>query len=67
MGEEVDVEMGGCNFFITLQFSSITFTVCLGKVKFPLLDPQLYPEGSYEIGSVCPSVRLSVSPGVFLE
>ena len=27
--------MWGCHFFITL--SSITFTLCVGKVKFPLL------------------------------
>ena len=44
---EVDVEMGGCHFFITLQFRSITFTVCVcvwggggggegGIVRFPL-------------------------------
>ena len=26
---------GACHFFTTLQFSSITFTVCVGKVRFP--------------------------------
>ena len=35
----VDVEMGtgGCHFLITLKFISITFTVCVVKVRFPLL------------------------------
>ena len=28
-----------------------------------LLDPRWYPEGSYKIGSVCPSI----CPGIFLE
>ena len=37
-GGGVDVKMEGvATFFITLQFSSITFTVCGGKVRFPLL------------------------------
>ena len=30
-------EKGGGRVFNTLQFSSITFTVCLGKVRFPVL------------------------------
>ena len=38
MGEEVDVEMGGCHFFITLQFSSITFTVSW-ESKVPFIGP----------------------------
>ena len=33
----VDVEMGVATFFITLHFSSITFTVYEEKVRFPLL------------------------------
>ena len=32
----VDVEMGGCHFFITLMFNCI-YCVWRGKVKFPLL------------------------------
>ena len=32
----VDVEMGGCHFFITLMFNCI-YCVYRGKVKFPLL------------------------------
>ena len=36
--EGVDVEMGGCHFFITLQCSSITFTVCVeGGSKVPFI------------------------------
>ena len=35
-GEEVDLEMGGWHFFITLQFSCI-YCVCREKVNFPLL------------------------------
>ena len=34
---------------------------------FLFLDPQQYPEGSYEIGSVRPLVRPSVCPGIFFE
>ena len=30
----VDVEMGGCHFFLLL-YSSITFILFVGKVKFP--------------------------------
>ena len=37
-GMGVDVEIGGCHFFITLQFNSIQiYCMCLGKVKFLLL------------------------------
>ena len=32
----VQLKMGGCYFFIALQFSHI-YSVCVGKVKFPLL------------------------------
>ena len=35
-GGEVDLEMGGWHFFITLQFSCIYY-VCREKVNFPLL------------------------------
>ena len=35
-GGGVDVEMGGCYFFITLMFNCI-YCVWQGKVKFPLL------------------------------
>ena len=35
-GGGVDVEMGGCHFFVTLQFNCI-YCVCWGKVNFPLL------------------------------
>ena len=35
-GGGVDVEMGGCHFFIILQFSYI-YCICVGKVKFSLL------------------------------
>ena len=34
--EQIDVEMGGCHFFSTLQFNYI-YCMCVGKVKFPLL------------------------------
>ena len=36
VGGWVDVEIGGCHFFL-LFYSSITFTLYVGKVKFPLL------------------------------
>ena len=36
----------------------------MGKVKFPLLNPLPWPEGSYKIGSVCLSVLPSVIPSV---
>ena len=39
--KRVDVEMGACHYFLLL-YSSIIFTLCLGKVKFPLL-----PFGSF--------------------
>ena len=35
-GEGVDVEMGGLPLFLLL-YSLIIFTVCGGKVRFPLL------------------------------
>ena len=35
-GEGLDVEMAELSLFLLL-YSSITFTVCVGKVRFPLL------------------------------
>ena len=41
----VDVEMGGAEvatFFTTLQFSSVTFTLCVGKVRYPFITIQIF-------------------------
>ena len=42
----VDVEMGGgeggATFFTTLQFRSITFTLCGGKVWYPIITFRIF-------------------------
>ena len=39
-----------------LLYISITFTLCVGKVRFLLLDPWLWSKVSYEF-RVCPSLQ----------
>ena len=63
-GGGVDVEIGGCHFFTTLQFSSITFTVCLGKVRFPLLSDLQPFELAMQDFHPCSHPSLVVKPGI---
>ena len=39
----IDAEMGrvGATFFTTLQFRSVTFTLCVGKVRYPFITFQI--------------------------
>ena len=42
----IDVEMGGggvgATFFTTLQFRSVTFTLCVEKVRYPFITFQIF-------------------------
>ena len=38
----VDVEIGGATFFTTLQFRSVTFTLCGGKVWYPFITFRIF-------------------------
>ena len=55
-GEGVGVEMGGCHFFTTLQFSSIAFTF-LDLQSFELamqyLHPRSHPSLVLKPGIIC--------------
>ena len=39
----------------------------MGYIKAFVLDPRLWPEGSYGLGSVCPCILSSFCPSVLLS
>ena len=57
----VDVEMGGCNFFII--YSSIKFTVCGGGSKVPFITFWIFSLLSYPF-KILIQVLIVLKPGV---